>query len=139
MTIAYAELAGRGSVHDVDALDGTLASLRLCASRAGSSRTNVAALAVLQGVRRLVRARRAQRIARYTTERAPPAYEPQHAWVDDEWGDVVDPYSGMGVELPEEESPPTPPSLSWYPVPAQESGGSQWDEWEALFRGFLEA
>ncbi|BEI86259.1 hypothetical protein CcaverHIS002_0605460 [Cutaneotrichosporon cavernicola] len=132
MAIAYAELAGRGSVHDVDALDGALDSLRLCAGR-GWSRTNAGAVGVLEGVRRLVRARRAQRVARIQQAREPPSYVPEHAWTDE----VVDPYSGLSMSTRQEESPPTPTSVAWYPsMPAE--GGSLWDEWEGLFRGFLE-
>ncbi|CAK9784362.1 unnamed protein product [Cutaneotrichosporon oleaginosum] len=81
MAVAYAELAGRGSVHDLDVLEGALESLRACAARRGA-RTR-AALAVLERVRRVVRARRAQRIERITRLRDPPAYEPQHAWSDE--------------------------------------------------------
>ncbi|BEJ17269.1 hypothetical protein CspHIS471_0606700 [Cutaneotrichosporon sp. HIS471] len=133
MAIAYAELAGRGSVHDVDALDGALDSLRLCAVKGGSSRTNADPVGVLEGVRRLVRARRAQRVARIQQAREPPSYVPQHAWADED----VDPYSGLNMHIPQEESPSTPTSVAWYlSIPGE--GGSLWDEWEGLFRGFLE-
>ncbi|GMK57352.1 hypothetical protein CspeluHIS016_0401860 [Cutaneotrichosporon spelunceum] len=130
MTIAYAELAGRGSVHDVDMLDSALHSLKLCASRGGSSRTSSAAVTVLEGVRRLVRARRAHRVARIQQQRDPPRYVPEHAWEDE----VVDPYSGLSMPIPQ--SPPTAPSPVWYPYLSE--GGSLWDEWEGLFRGFME-
>lgn len=158
MVMAYAELAGRGSVHEVDALDAAVGSLRLSAGKLGSSRTNAAALAVLEGVRRVARAHRSERTRRVYRHTGRVRVERigghEVGDTEEEPDAVTDPYTGQSIALPTEPaSPPTPPSLSWFPVCAPQpdslsgidasgsgsgSGLPLWDEWEVLFRDFLQ-